>query len=84
MRWFLTLVTGLFCGLAALFVTNFTKILSSWKFSQFHKLLELEKEGLKPFGTSFVFLFAVNLIFTTIAYFTVFMEPLAAGSGMII
>jgi H+/Cl- antiporter ClcA len=83
LRWVLTLVTGFFCGVAALFVTNFTKFLSAWKFSQFHTFLEQEKDGSSPFGTSFLFLFLINLLFTSVAYWTVYMEPLAAGSGKI-
>ena len=39
-RWFLTLMTGFFCGVVALFVTFFTKLITKFKFRVFYELLE--------------------------------------------
>ena len=80
-RWSLTLVTGLLCGLVALAVAFCTKILSSYKFHTFNELLEKEKLNELPFGSAYLFLFGLNLVFGVAAWATVYFEPLAAGSG---
>eukprot|EP01032_Pedospumella_encystans_P012074 gene12074-13992_t len=81
-RWFLTLITGLFCGIVALAVTYGTKLLTTYKFRTFNQLLEKEKNEELPFGSAYAFLFAMNIIFGVVAWTTVFIEPLAAGSGI--
>jgi len=81
-RWTLTLITGFLCGLVALFVNFFTKIITKWKYNVFHGLIESEKAGTISPGIGFIFLFAVNLVFALIAWFTCYMEPLASGSGL--
>jgi H+/Cl- antiporter ClcA len=82
LRWALTLITGIFCGLVALMVTYGTKYLSNWKFGMFNYLIEKEKESSLPFGFAFAFLLICNLIFALISTLTVLSEPLAAGSGI--
>lgn len=82
LRWTLTLVTGILCGLVALFVTFFTKALTRRKLAAFYALLEREKAGDISFGAAYLFLFVCNLFFGSLAWFTVFLEPLAAGSGI--
>ena len=65
----------------ALFVAFFTKVLSRYKFQTFNDLLEKEKVNDLPFGTSYAFLFLINLLFGFLAWLMVYFEPLAAGSG---
>ena len=80
-RWTLTLITGLFCGALAVFITFGTKLITKFKFDVFYGLLEKEKGGEVYYGASFVFLFASNLMLGYAAFLTVYVEPLAAGSG---
>lgn len=81
-RWMLTLITGFVCGLVAIFVAVFTKFITSWKFDVFYQLIDNEKNGSSFYGLGFIFLITVNLILGTLAYLTVYIEPLAAGSGI--
>lgn len=82
LRWLLTFVTGLSCGIVALLVTSLTQFFTHGKFRIFRHLLELEKERTLPFGTAFAFLFLCNTAFGLVAWLTVYVEPLAAGSGI--
>lgn len=81
-RWVLTLITGFFCGLVALFVTFFTKIITKNKFLYFYTLLEKEKKGEIAHGAAFLFFFFSNILMATLAWVAVYFEPLAAGSGI--
>lgn len=83
MRWILTLIVGIFCGLIALFITYCTKYLTIRKFSFFYYLIEQEKQSLLPFGTSFLFLLLCHLLFAFISFLTTLSEPFVAGSGML-
>lgn len=80
-RWTLTLITGFLCGVVALLVTFFTKILTHKKFQVFNQLMESEKLGTTAPGVAFVFLLLCNLVFALIAWLMVLIEPLASGSG---
>jgi hypothetical protein len=80
LRWILTFVTGLICGIIALFITFFTKTISTWKFETFNGLIEKEQQG-GPSGMAFAYLVTCNIIFGCIAWTAVYLEPLAAGSG---
>lgn len=66
----------------AWFVTFFTKLLTQTKLQTFYALLEKEKSGQITFGVAYLFLFTVNLLFGFSAWVTVYIEPLAAGSGL--
>ena len=81
-RWVLTLITGFICGVVALFVTFFTKILTHFKFHVFHGLIEKEKSGEIVYGAGFFFLLCCNCLFVIVAWVTVYVEPLAGGSGI--
>ena len=83
LRWLLTLITGFLCGLVAIFVSYFTKKLSSFKFDTFNALIESEKLNETPFGSAYLFYFLCNLSFGLVAWFMVFLEPLASGSGIL-
>lgn len=83
-RWTLTLITGLFCGLVAIFVTFFTRIFTRFKFSVFYSLLEKERNGEVTHGIAFVFYLACNFVYIFMAWLTVWAEPLAGGSGKIL
>jgi hypothetical protein len=61
--------------------TFFTKSLTHFKFNVFHGLLEKEKTGELLYGAAFMFLLCCNCLFVIIAWMTVYIEPLAAGSG---
>lgn len=74
-------MTGFFCGVVALFVTFFTKLITKFKFRIFYDLLEKEKRLEVPYGTGFLFIFVMNLVLVFIAWLTVYVEPLAGGSG---
>lgn len=81
-RWTLTLLTGFCTGAVALFVTFFTKMVSKAKLEHFKLLIDQEKAGLAPVGSALVFLLCSNLALAYLAFITVYMEPLAAGSGI--
>ena len=82
LRWLLTLITGFLCGVVAIVVSYFTKVLTSFKFDTFNALIEHEKQSKAPFGSAYLFLFLCNLSFGFIAWIVVFIEPLASGSGI--
>eukprot|EP01041_Mallomonas_annulata_P006035 gene6035-12164_t len=81
-RWILTFIIGVICGAVATFVTFFTKLLTNFKYGIFNHILEKEKRHEIPYGTAFIALLIINLIFGTLAWLTVYLEPLAAGSGI--
>ena len=81
-RWILTFIIGLLCGIVATFVTYFTKVLTKMKFMVFNYILEQEKLDEIPFGSAFIVLCVFNVIFGMLAWFSVYLEPLAAGSGI--
>ena len=81
MRWSLTFITGMLCGVVALLVSYFTKILTGYKFSTFNSLIESEKSLKVPYGSAYLFLFLCNLLFGFVAWVMVSIEPLASGSG---
>lgn len=81
-RWLLTLITGFICGCVAIFVAFFTKTLTRYKFRVFYELLEKEKTGEIIYGAAFMFLTCCNCLFIIVAWSTVYIEPLAAGSGL--
>jgi len=81
LRWSLTFITGLLCGLVALFVSYFTKILTNYKFATFNSLIESEKSLEIPYGSAYLFFFLCNLLFGFVAWIMVSIEPLASGSG---
>ena len=66
----------------ALFVAFFTKTLSNFKFKVFHNLIEKEKTGEIVYGVAFLFFISCNCLFVVIAWLFVYIEPLAAGSGI--
>ena len=81
-RWTLTLMTGFWIGLCALFVAYCTKTVTSYKFETFNSLIEQEKAGTVAYGTAFAFLVVYNTCCAVMAYSFVYMEPLAGGSGI--
>ena len=60
----------------------FTKTLSNFKFKVFHNLIEKEKTGEIVYGVAFLFFISCNCLFVVIAWLFVYIEPLAAGSGI--
>jgi len=81
-RWSLTLLTGFWVGACALFVTYFTRFLTNFKYRTFNAMIDQEKTGQLPFGAAFLFLLCCNLLFATFAWVSVYIEPLASGSGI--
>ncbi|RYY77585.1 hypothetical protein EON63_18460, partial [archaeon] len=69
------------CGALALTITTITHTITAKKFATFHYLVSLEKEGKVVMGVSFLFLFLSNLLYALLAWYFVFIEPMAAGSG---
>jgi H+/Cl- antiporter ClcA len=59
-----------------------TMVLTSYKLNYFYNLIEREKNSSLPMGTSFLFLIWTNIAFVTVAWVTVYIEPLAGGSGI--
>ena len=45
-------------------------------------LVEQEKAEIYPYGSALIALWLCNMIFVVIAWFTVYLEPLAGGSGI--
>ena len=82
-RWLLTFFIGLICSIVAILVTYFTKCFTSLKYYFFRHALEREKNNSLPFGSAFCILCVFNILYVFIAWFTVFLEPLSAGSGNI-
>ena len=80
--WFITLSVGAMCGVVALFVSISVKTLSEWKFQLFYDLVEQEKAGTVPPGCAFAILLLINVIFGSVAFFMVYMEPVSGGSGI--
>lgn len=81
-RWFITFVVGAGCAVVAVFVAKGTYFVMQTKLSVFHNLIEQEKRGEIVYGCAFTFYLITNLVFGYVAWFTVFLEPLAAGSGI--
>ena len=50
-RWWLTFMTGVMCGIVAIFVAVSTRIVTKSKYDLFHILIEQEKAELIPYGT---------------------------------
>jgi H+/Cl- antiporter ClcA len=65
-----------------MFVNYFTRILTKWKFNQFHTMIHKEKHDDAPYGSAFLLLLCCDLIFVILAYISCYIEPLAAGSGI--
>lgn len=80
--WFITMLVGSMCGVVAIFVSTSVRILSSWKFELFYALIEQEKGGSVPAGCAFAILLLINVIFGSIAFFMVYLEPVSGGSGI--
>ena len=80
-RWLITYGIGACCGILAYFVATSTSLLVKTKFSVFYSLIEKEKDGEVPYGIAFLFYLMTNVIFGYIAWFVVFIEPSAKGSG---
>ena len=81
-RWLFTFIIGIWCGCIALLIHFFTQRLTQWKFTTLYLLIEQEKSSGAPPGTAFVFYTLCNLILVTFAWVTVYIEPLAGGSGI--
>ena len=81
-RWFLTLTTGFFTGVLAMFVNYFTKVITKWKFHWFHIMIHKEKHNEASYGSAFLLLLFCDIIFVILAYLSCYIEPLAAGSGI--
>lgn len=58
------------------------RVVTQAKFNLFHLLVEQEKSELVPYGTALLAMLACNLAFVLAAWYTVYLEPLAAGSGI--
>lgn len=80
--WAQTLLIGILTGLSAYFVIFFTGKLTSIKLFLIYHLIDKERDGELPFGTAFGVYLAFNLVCVTIAWFTVYLAPNAAGSGI--
>ena len=68
-RWWLTFVTGVNCGLVAMFVTVCTRFITSAKLELFSGLVEQEKVEVVPYGTALCALWIMNILFVSIAWF---------------
>lgn len=81
-RWGLTLVVGVLTGLCGMGITFGSSMLARWKFATVNALLEQERlDGSAGGGSFFVYLF-FNLAYVSVATFMVYIEPVAAGSGI--
>jgi H+/Cl- antiporter ClcA len=81
-RWTITLTTGFFCGLIACFVTVMTRYFTYMKFNYFNYLIEKEKNEEIIHGVAFFYLVVSNFFFVSLAWITVYIDPLASGSGI--
>jgi H+/Cl- antiporter ClcA len=80
--WTQTLLIGILTGLSAYFVIFFTGRLTAIKLAFVYHYIDRERDGILPFGTAFGVYLAFNIVFVTIAWFTVYITPHAAGSGI--
>ena len=60
-RWWLTFITGVICGVVAIFVTVATRLITRAKYDLFHTLVEQEKAEIIPYGTALSALWLCNL-----------------------
>lgn len=81
-RWLLTLIIGVACGLIAIFITFFTHSITTYKLEYFLSLIEQEKEKTINVGSALFMLLCSNIVLIVIAWSFVYIEPLAAGSGI--
>lgn len=81
-KWIQTFLVGLLTGLVAVFIGFCTKSLSHKKFEILYELIEDERKEKIRFGSAFCFYLFYNLICVSIAWFTVYLAPHAAGSGI--
>jgi hypothetical protein len=72
---------GVMTGAVAVLIAYFTKSITSYKMSIFYSLIQREIGGELAFGSAFLYLLAFNVGLGVLAWLTVFVEPLSAGSG---
>ncbi|CAN0042865.1 unnamed protein product, partial [Ectocarpus sp. 8 AP-2014] len=78
-RWAMTLIVGALTGLIAVFVTFCTKTLLNVKFTPVYTALHIAGG---PSWRAFLVMLGFNLSYVTVANGLVWLEPLAAGSGI--
>ena len=82
LRWSSIITMGILTGIVAYLITAATTLLTEFKFSWFFYLMDAEKEGDVPNGAASSFLILINLLYGFLAWLSVYIEPLAAGSGI--
>ena len=80
--WTQTLVIGILTGISAYFVIYCTGRLTAIKLSILYRYIDLERDGEIAFGNAFGIYALFNCLCVSIAWFTVYMAPNAAGSGI--
>jgi chloride channel 7 len=81
-KWAQTLLIGCGTGLIAYFIISCTSTLTDYKFKLLYSLIEKERNGILHLGTSYIFLLLFNMCCVSLAWFTVYLAPQAAGSGI--
>ncbi|RYG55482.1 hypothetical protein EON66_05200 [archaeon] len=83
LRWVLNAIIGIFIALVAVLVTVCTGYLTDLRFKVLYAVIEKEKAGDAPFGSALTAFLAVSLAYVLlVAAGVVFIEPVAAGSGI--
>jgi len=80
-RWLLAVVIGLATGLTSFIISFSTQGLLGAKLAILSDLVEQEKLHGLPSGLALLFLLLANVIAAYVAWFLVFIEPTARGSG---
>lgn len=81
-RWTLTFVIGMLTAVVGMFITYFTQFFTNMKFDSVFDVMQQEEDGKARRGASFFAWTGYNLLFASMATFMVYLEPVAAGSGI--
>ncbi|KAJ8609537.1 hypothetical protein CTAYLR_006025 [Chrysophaeum taylorii] len=81
-RWTLTFIVGMLTAVVGIFITYFTQFFTQKKFDTVLKVMKEEQRGKLQRGSSFFAWCGFNLLFASFATLMVWLEPVAAGSGI--
>lgn len=81
-RWLLTASIGLFTGVSYYLINIFSRILVAAKLGILFDLIVAEKTQMLTTGLALMFFLLIDIICGYVAWFVVFIEPTAQGSGV--
>jgi len=81
-RWVLTFVVGVLTAFVGVFITYFTRLFTRVKFDAVRVAMDGEGSGARAPGSAFFAYAGFNLLYASLAALAVWIEPVAAGSGI--